>query len=82
MNIRLLQAVVSKGDQFGTVVLFITDEMNGFAQYVPTFANPQQLKAFETPTEAANAYKAALDTFDNFGWSIIFNGPPNNAPLS
>lgn len=79
---QLRQAIVQKGDQFGTVVLCITEEINGFGQYVPTLKKPQRLGSYETPAEARDVYETALRTFDDFGWSIVFNGPPNNAVLS
>lgn len=82
MNRQLQQAVVRKNDQFGTIILCITDEINGFGQFVPTFSKPQRLKSYETPDEAKNAFENVLNIFDDFGWSIVFNGRPNIAGLS
>ena len=79
---QLQQAVIAKGDQFGTIVLCITDEVNGFGQFVPTLKQPQRLRSFETPAEARDVYETALRIFDDFGWSIVFNGQPNDAALS
>ena len=74
---QLQQAVVAKGDQFGTIVLCITDEINGFGQFVPTIKQPQKLRSFETPTEAIDVYNSALKIFRDAGWTIEFNGRPN-----
>jgi hypothetical protein len=57
----------------------ITDEINGFGQFVPTLKKPQILRSFETASEAIDVYETALRIFDDFGWSILFNGHPNDA---
>ena len=69
MTKQLRQAVVQKGDQFGTVVLCIADEINGFGQFVPT------LKSRSGSAHSKHPLRPATSTKPPSGSSTISVGP-------
>jgi hypothetical protein len=62
---------------FGNIVLNITCQHNAIGFFVAANHPPQLLRSFEQPAEARKAFQAVVSSFQNCGWSVLHDGPPN-----